>query len=149
MDLTQDSDGKLLYITHLKGLELFYLDTNTSTDILSESTYFADHAMMYDSNIKTLAGIIILQNNFMIVANYGCNMLYLVDLTTNSTSTKICTGEAGYRSGNASFCQVNQPWSLLQLDGDIYVGQYRAISVLKGMLISKVGQIIPAKQNLG
>ena len=147
LDLTQDSDGKLLYITHLKGLELFNLVTNTSTDIISESTYFADNAMIYDSNIRTFEGIIILQDSFIILADRDRNILYLVDLSTLSTST-ICTGVGGYRSGNSSFCQVNRPMSLLHLDGDIYVGEREAISVLKGRLISKFAQLIPAKQHL-
>lgn len=129
--LTQDYDGKSLYITHLKGLELFNLVTNTTMDIISESTYFTDHAMIYDSNIWAFVDIVILQHDFIIIADNGRNMLYLVDLTTNSTST-ICTGVAGYRSGNASFCQVNRPMSLLQLDGDIFVGEYGAFSVLEG-----------------
>ena len=58
-DLTQDPDGKFLYITHFRGLELFNLVTNTSTDIISESTFFAAHAMIYDSNIKFFVAIII------------------------------------------------------------------------------------------
>ena len=120
--LTQNDDGKSLYITHFEGLELFNLVTNTSTDIISESTYFADHAMIYDSNIRAFADIIALRNSFIILADHDRNMLYLVDLSTLSTST-ICTGVGGYRSGNSSFCQVNRPMSLLQLQGDILVGE--------------------------
>ena len=131
---------KSLHITHLKGLELFNLVTNTSSDIISESAFFADHAMIYDSNIESFVAIIILKNSSMILGDYDCNVLYLDDLTTLSTST-ICTGVEGYCSGNASFCQVNRPRSLLLLDGEIYVGEYGAISVLKGRMISKLSQI--------
>ena len=136
--LAQDHDGKFLYITHYKGLEIFNLETNTSNDIISIGTNFADHAMIYDSNIGSFVAIIILQNNFIMLADYTHNVLFLVELTTNSTST-ICTGVEGYRSGNASFCQTNRPMSLLNMDGDIYVGEYLAISVFKGRIISKMG----------
>ena len=129
--LTPDPDRESLYITHFKGLELFNLLTNTSHDIIAEGTNFADHAMIYDSCIGTIVAIIIVQNNFIMLANYTSNMLYLVDLTTNSTST-ICTGVEGYRAINSSFCQLNRPRSLLLLDGEIYVGEYGAISVFKG-----------------
>ena len=139
-DLTQDPDGKFLYITHYKGLELYDLLTNTSHDIVAESTSFADHAMIYDSCIGTFGAIIIVQNNFIMLADYTRNMLYLVDHTTNSTST-ICTGVEGYRAGNSSFCHLNRPRSLLLLDGEIYVGEYGAISVFKGRLIGKLGQL--------
>ena len=144
--LTQDHDGRFLYITHHKGLELFNLLTNTSNDIIAESTNFADHAMIYDSCIGSFVAIIILQNNFVIIADYSRNMLYLLDLTTNSTST-ICTGVEGHRSGNSSFCQVNQPWGLLEMDGDIYVGEYGSISVFKGRLSFPNWALISAKKN--
>ena len=137
-DLTQDPDGKFLYFTHSKGLELFNLLTNTSNDIIAESTNFADNAMIYDSDIGSFVAIIILQNNFIMLADSTRNVLFLVDLNTNSTST-ICTGVEGYRSGNASFCQTNRPMTLLNMDGDIYVGEYLAISVFKGRIISKMG----------
>ena len=146
-DLTRHPDGKFLYITHFRGLELFNLVTNTSTDIISASTYLADNAMMYDSNIESFVDMIMLQNNFIIIADYDRNMLYLIDLTTNSTST-ICTGVEGYRSGNTSFCQVNRPRSLLQLNGDIYVGEYGAISVFEGRSFSKSGLLIPTLNSL-
>ena len=145
--LTQDPEGKFLYITNFKGLELFNLLTNTSTDIISQSTRFADHAMMYDSSIGYFVAIIVLQNSFIMLADNFRNILLLIDLTRNSTST-ICTGVEGYRSGNASFCQVNRPMSLLEMDGDIYVGEYGAISMLKGMIISKMGRLISAKQSV-
>ena len=143
--LTPDPDGESLYITHFKGLELFNLLTNTSHDIIAESTNFADHAMIYDSCIGTFVAIIIVQNNVIMLSDYTRDMLYLVDLTTNSTST-ICTGVKGYGAGNSSFCQLNRPRSLLLLDGEIYVGEYGAISVFKGRLIMKFGQLsLPKK----
>ena len=145
--LTQSRDGKFLYLSHVEGLERFNLVTNTSNDIISQSTHVSDHAMMYDSNIRALVGSIILQNNFIILADYNRNILFLVDLTTNSTST-ICTGVEGYRSGNASLCQVNHPRSLLEMDGDIYVGEHGAISVLKGRIIYKMGLLVSAKQSV-
>ena len=145
--LTQNDDGKSLYITHFEGLELFNLVTNTSIDIISESTYFADNAMIYDSNIRAFVDIIVLHNSFIILADHDRNILYLVDLSTLSTST-ICTGLGGYRSGNSSFCQVNRPSSLLELDGNIYVGEKGAISVLKGRIMSKMGPLISAQQSV-
>ena len=41
--------------------------------------------MIYNSNIRAFVDIVILQHDFIIMADNGRNMLYLVDLTTNST----------------------------------------------------------------
>ena len=89
--LTQNDDGKSLYITHFEGLELFNIVTNTSIDIISESTYFADNAMIYDSNIRAFVDIIVLQNSFIILADHDRNMLYREILhSVKSLDHRVC-----------------------------------------------------------
>ena len=119
--LTQDPEGRYLYITYGEGLERYDLVTNKSIDIVSQSTWYTNDALMYDSAIGRLYAVILLKN-WAIIADKRRHLLFVVDLTTNTTST-ICTGEAGHRSGNASFCQLRHSETLLKLNGDIYIGE--------------------------
>ena len=128
--LTQDPGGRYLYLTYIDGLERYDLVTNASIDIVSKSTGFTNDALMYDGAIGTLTSII-LYKNWIVVADKSRHVLFVVDLTNNTTST-ICTGLAGHRSGNASFCQLQYPTKLLELNGNIYIGEERHISVLRG-----------------
>ena len=128
--LTQEPEGRYLYITYFEGLERYDLMTNTSLDIVSKSTRYTNDAMMYDGAIVHLEGII-LYRDLVIIADRGRQILFVVDLTNNTTST-ICTGVEGHRSGNDSFCQLSYPKTLLELNGDIYIGELQHICVLRG-----------------
>ena len=130
MGVTQDPCGRYLYITHTEGLERYDLVTNTSIDIVSKSTRYTNDALMYDGAIERLEGII-LYRDLVIMADSGRHVLFVVDLTNNTTFT-ICTGEAGHRTGNASVCRLKSPSTLLKLNGDIYIGEDRHISMLRG-----------------
>ena len=130
MGVTQDPCGRYLYITHTEGLERYDLVTNTSIDIVSKNTRYTNDALMYDGAIERLEGII-LYRDLVIMADSGRHVLFVVDLTNNTTFT-ICTGEAGHRTGNASVCRLKSPSTLLMLNGDIYIGEDRHISMLRG-----------------
>ena len=130
MGVTQDPEGRYLYITYTEGLERYDLRTNTSIDIVSKSTRYNNNALMYDGAVKHFIGIILL-TNLVIIADDQRHLLFTVDLTTNTIST-ICTGVAGHRSGNASLCQLNWPRTLVELNGDIYIGEQGQIIVLRG-----------------
>ena len=134
--LTQDPSGRYLYITYAKGLERYDLTTNTSIDIVSQSARHPNDALMYDGAIVDLGGIT-LYRDWVLIADSRRYVLFVVDLTTNTTST-ICTGVSGHRSGNSSNCQINLPTSLLELNGDIYVGEKGGISVLRGTCIYRI-----------
>ena len=131
--LTQDPEGRYLYIAYGEGLERYDLVTNTSIDIVSENTKYTDDALMYDDAIRLFYGITLLKN-WVIIADKNRHVLLVVDLTNNAISTT-CTGVAGHHSGNSSSCQVNHPTSLLELNGDIYVGEKGGISRLRGTCI--------------
>ena len=45
--LTQYPEGRYLYITYTDGLECYDLVTNTSIDIVSQSTWYTNDALMY------------------------------------------------------------------------------------------------------
>ena len=128
--LTQEPEGRYLYITYIEGLERYDLAKNTSLDIVSKSTRYTNDALMYDGAIVHLEGII-LYRHLVIIADRGRQILFVVDLTNNTTST-ICTGVEGHRAGNDSFCQLSYPKTLLELNGDIYIGELGNISVLRG-----------------
>ena len=128
--VTQDPEGRYLYITYTEGLERYDLRTNTSIDIVSKSTRYNNNALMYDGAVKHFIGIILL-TNLVIFADDQRHLLFTVDLTTNTIST-ICTGVAGHRSGNASLCQLNWPRTLVELNGDIYIGEQGQIIMLRG-----------------
>ena len=125
--LTQEPEGRYLYITFFEGVERYDLVTNTSRDIVSNITRYTNDALMYDGQFN---GIILLENR-VIIADSSGHVLLVVDLTNNTAST-ICTGEAGHHSGNASFCKLKHPRTLLELNGDIYIGGEGYISVLRG-----------------
>ena len=125
--LTQEPEGRYLYITYFQGLERYDLVTNTSIDIVSKSTRYTNHALMYDGQFN---GITLLKN-WVIISDSSGDLLFVVDLTNNTTFT-ICTGRAGHSSGNASFCQLKSPRNLLELNGDIYIAGERHISMLRG-----------------
>ena len=123
--MTQDSEGKYLYITYQAGLERFDLVANTSIDIISKRVGFGVQALLYDRNIGTIRDVVIYKR-FIIMADKKRHVLVAVDTAGNSSST-ICTGLR-----NSSYCHVDHPFSLLEVDGDLYVGGYRDISVLRG-----------------
>ena len=134
MYIAQDSNGTYLYINYYAGLERYNLITNTSIDIISDSRlykgYTTNHAMINDINIRSYSDVV-LQNDLVVM--FDQYMLLLIDLTTNETY-RVCTGVAGHRSGNISVCQLNQPHSLLEMDGNVYIGESGVVSVLRGML---------------
>ena len=130
MGVTQEPEGIYLYITYSDGLERYDLVTNTSIDIVSKTTWYANDAWMQDGAMALLVGII-LYKDLVFMADSSRHVLFVVDLTTNTTST-ICTGVAGHRSGNTSFCQLDGPEALLNLNGDIYIGEEGHISLLRG-----------------
>ena len=130
MGVTQEPEGRYLYITYSDGLERYDLVTNTSIDIVSKTTWYADDAWMQDGAMGLLVGII-LYKDMVFMADSSRHVLFVVDLTNNTTST-ICTGVAGHRSGNTSFCQLKGPEALLKLNGDIYIGEEGHISILRG-----------------
>ena len=130
MGVTQEPEGIYLYITYSDGLERYDLVTNTSIDIVSKTTWYANDAWMQDGAMALLEGII-LYKDMVFMADSSRHVLFVVDLTTNTTST-ICTGVAGHRSGNTSFCQLDGPEALLKLNGDIYIGEEGHISILRG-----------------
>ena len=119
--ITQDHLGKYMNITYRDGLEHFDLLRNTSIDISSSHTMFTDSAAMYDNDIGYLSSIIL--HKRLVVVN--------VSRATCSTSL-VCTGVAGHLTGNSSFCQLTLPFSLFEMDGDIYVGEQGVISILRG-----------------
>ena len=125
--LTQEPEGRYLYITYFEGLERYDLVRNTSRDIVSRSTRYTNHALMYDGQFNGIA----LLKNWVIISDSSADLLFVVDLTNNTTFT-ICTGIAGHSSGNASFCQLKSPRNLLELNGDIYIEGERHISMLRG-----------------
>ena len=128
--LTQEPEGRYLYITYFEGLERYDLVTNTSLDIVSVKTMYTNDALMYDNAIEHLFDIILLRN-WIIIADQTRHVLFVVDLTNNTTST-ICTGIAGHRSGNASDCRLAYPGTLLELNGNIYIGEHGHISMMRG-----------------
>ena len=130
--ITQDHSGKYMYITYSDGLERFDLLRNTSIDILSSHTMFTDSAAMYDNDIGYLSSII-LHKGLIIMSDADRHALVVVNVSRATYSTSlVCTGVAGQLSGNSSLCQLTLPFSLFEMDGDIYVGEQGVISILRG-----------------
>ena len=66
--LTQEPEGRYLYIIYFEGLERYDLVTNTSLDIVSVKTMYTNDALMYDNAIEHLFDIILLRN-WIIIAD--------------------------------------------------------------------------------
>mgnify|MGYP001795027242 CR=1 FL=1 len=128
--ITQDHSGQYLYITYSDGLERFDLLRNTSSDIYSRDTTFTNSAAIYDNGIYCLHSII-LHEGLIIITDRNQLVVIYASMATYSASL-VCTGVAGHLSGNSSFCQLNQPVSLLEMDDDIYIGERGVISRFRG-----------------
>ena len=130
--ITQDHSGQYLFITYRDGLERFDLLRNTSIVILSRDTTYTNNAAIYDNDIGYLSGII-LHDGLIIITDTYRHALVVVNASMATYSISlVCTGVPGHLSGNSSLCQLNQPFSLLEMDDDIYVGEQGVISILRG-----------------
>ena len=128
--ITQDPTGVYLYITYHRGVERYNLLTNTSVGIFSSGKEFGA-SLMYDSNFRGAFSIVLL-NDLIILSPYVENRLGVID-TQSGTITLICSGVAGHKAGNLSACELDLPLALLEVDGGIYVGDRKGISVIKGL----------------
>ena len=139
---TQDKTGQYLYILYRYGLERFDLSRYTSIDILSSDTMFTNSAAIYDNDIGYL-GSIILHEGLIIISDTNRHTLVVINVSMATYSTSlVCTGMAGHLSGNSSFCKLNEPFGLLEMDGDIYIGERGVISILRGRSIKSIHCLI-------
>ena len=93
---------------------------------------FTNSAAVYDNGIEYLSSII-LHEGLIIISDTNRHALVVVNVSMATSSTSlVCTGVAGHLSGNSSFCQLNQPVSLLEMDDDIYIGERGVISRFRG-----------------
>ena len=127
--ITQAHHRKYLYITHNDGLECYDQITNTSVDLILPNHQLGD-ALIYDTSFSLFSSII-LYNGLIITADHRQNRIFIINPKTRSIAL-MCSGVAGQQPGNFSICQLDSPMGLLEVNGDIYIGDKYGIKVIKG-----------------
>ena len=103
---------------------------------------FTNSAAIYDHDIGYLSSII-LHRGLIIISDADRHALVVVNVSMATYSTSlVCTGVAGHLTGNSSFCQFNEPFGLLEMDGDIFIGERGVISILRGKSINSIHYLI-------
>lgn len=96
--------------------------------------------LLSDSNSGSSAPL----NNMGMFFLDGSNRLKIVKLGENNV-IEYCSGNAETVDSSHLSCQLDQPSSLLALDGSLFIGQQGAIRVIPGLLIVSAYVLVNAK----
>lgn len=129
--MTQDPDtGDIFTTTDVAVKKISY---STKSEIkLAGSHYGYKDGSFRLANFKTLQGILLVERDTLLVADESDNRIRVLNLNTNQTSS-ICSGEKGHQIGNSTACTLTEPNSLMVLNGELYVGEWRRIRRLQGL----------------
>ena len=75
--------------------------------------------------------VLCLAGNKVAVSDRHNNRLRVIDEKKGSV-TSVCSGVSGNRDGDWYTCQLLNPYSLLVMNGHLYIGEHRRIQKLKG-----------------
>ena len=130
--LLQDPATGNIYVTFNHGVGLYIYQSNTFSIITGSTSSGFVEGELSQLRIEYPAGLVFLSRGTLLVADMNNNGLRVLDLTTNSSSS-ICTGVGGHSDGDASSCQLTQPWSLLKENDIVFISGTKYIrSMMRG-----------------
>ena len=130
--LLQDPETGNIYVTFNHGVGLYIYQSNTFSIITGSTSSGFVEGELSQLRIEYPAGLAFLSRGTLLVADMNNNGLRVLDLTTNSSSS-ICTGVGGHSDGDASSCQLTQPWSLLKENDIVFISGTKYIrSMMRG-----------------
>lgn len=126
--MSYDSTGDNLLITNNYNIIRYSLQTHSVTVIAGTRSKNGDLSSI---PFQSPRDILILTKNIFLVADDKNHVIRVLDMEL-STFASLCNGSAGTVNGNVDRCELHRPYSLLLLDGFLYVGQNQAIRRMPG-----------------
>lgn len=129
--IAYDKTRENLLITDNHSILKYNLLTNSLTLLSGSNTAGCLDGDLSAARFDHPKEILALDNSNILVADDGNNRIRVIDTESNSV-TSICTGAIATVEGYNDTCHLRNPYSLILLDGALYVGQYKAIRRLAG-----------------
>lgn len=120
-----------LYLTFPHGI-IRYEYTQGNIEIISGGTQSGNlDGTLTETRFNSPRGLTFLSADVLIIADQSNNMLRVLDLISNNSSS-ICSGIGGQKEGNLTSCQMSGPRTLQLIADRLYVGASERILVLRG-----------------
>lgn len=133
--LTFDPRTSNLFTTNSNDIMAHNVEDDSDIRITGNHSKGWKDGKLQDASFGVPTAVLSLRDHLLLVADQDNGVLRILDLLRKNVSSICRNGTDGAQEGNATSCQLNTPRSLLLLsDGYLYIGQYRRITRIKGMV---------------
>ena len=134
--ITQESSSGDLFITSDGNYNIYRLSYTSKTLTLVSgisSSGFHD-GYPCQTRFHNPYDLLLLGPHTLLIADVSNNRLRLLDLISFMTIS-LCSGAATTTDGNLTACTIRSPYSVTAIHDSLFIGQYQAIRMIKGLMI--------------
>lgn len=127
--ISLDENGENLYIANFNYINKYNMESQALTDVAGNGSNGYGDGRLHEAQFSNLRHLIGLSDNLLLVVDGNNLRLRLIDIENDSV-TSICNGEKKTEDGTQKSCSLNDPFSLVLGESQIYIGEIRAIRTL-------------------